>query len=326
MKILLVLFRTLGDVVMGTTVLRAVKSKYPDSEIDFMTEQANVNTLEGNPDINKIIIGGSYFEALDTFSSGNYDKIYKLNMINHTETSWHHIPEMQNQHLSEWYGRKAEVDVENDKNIYVYPSEKDKEVSDKLFVSLNIDGKRSIIFHTSSGQHAYGNSGEIRVESKDWPIDCFEALAERLINKGYNVIQIGLPKDKKLKHPKVIDVTGKLTFKQTMPFVSNFGAYLGVDSGPAYLAGQTGIPSIILMGATRNQTKDNKGPSVGPRNDSVEYINPERPDHPMCKPVPCYVHCQVPHDVLGVGMKMSCIARITVDEVYNKLIAKAAQL
>jgi ADP-heptose:LPS heptosyltransferase len=310
---------------MGTTVIRAVKAKFPDAEVDFMTEAPNVNTLEGNPDLNKIIVGGSYFEALDVFVTGKYDKIYKLNMINHIESSWHHIPEMQNQHLVEWYGKKAEVDVSQDKNIYVYPSEQDKSVSDSLFASLNIDGKKSIIFHTSSGQHAYGNSGEIRVESKDWPIDCFEALAERLINKGYNVVQIGLAKDKKLKHAKVIDVTGKLTFKQTMSFASNFSGYIGVDSGPAYLAGQAGIPVLLLMGATQNQTKDNKGPSVGPRNDNVEYINPQRPDHPMCKPVPCYIHCQVPHDVLGLGMRMSCIAHITVDEVYKKLTEKVVQ-
>ena len=35
MKILLVLFRSLGDVCMGTTVLRAVRIKYPDAIIDF---------------------------------------------------------------------------------------------------------------------------------------------------------------------------------------------------------------------------------------------------------------------------------------------------
>jgi len=322
MKILLVLFRSLGDVVMGTTVLHAVRQKFPEATIDFMTEKANVNTLEGNPDLNNIIIGGSYFEALDVFTTGGYDKIYKINMINHLETSWHHIPELQNQHLVDWYGKKAEVDVTQDKNIYVYPSEEDNKVADALFETLGVDGSKSIVFHTSSGQHSYGNSGDIRVESKDWPIDCFDALSERLINKGYNVVLIGLTTDKKPKNKKVIDATGKLSFKQTMPFIAKFAGYVGVDSGPAYLAGQTGIPTVLLMGATQNQTPENPGPGVGPRNDNVEYINPERPEHKMCKPVPCYVHCQVPHDVLGVGIGMSCIARISVDEVYTKLIAK----
>ena len=56
MKILIVLFRTIGDILLGTMVVHAVKKKYPNSIIDFVTEPQNKNILENNPDINKIII------------------------------------------------------------------------------------------------------------------------------------------------------------------------------------------------------------------------------------------------------------------------------
>jgi len=310
MKILLVLFRSLGDVCMGTTVLRAVKAKHPDATIDFMTEKSNVNTLEGNPDVNNIIIGGSYFEALDVFASGGYDKIYKLNMINHLETAWHHIKELQNQHLVEWYGKKAEVDVSGDKTIYVYPSEKDIELADNLFKNLN--SNKVIAMHTSSGQHSYGNVKEQRVESKDWPIMFFDIIAERLIGKGYTVVQIGAPTDKKMEYEGVVDLTGKLSFKATAAFFKNCSGYFGVDSGPAYLAGWSGIPTLLVMGATQNQTIENPGPSVGPRNENVRYINPKRPDNPNCSPVPCYVHCLI-------GKMGGCIIDITPDTVWKNI-------
>jgi len=309
MKILLVLFRTLGDICMGTTVLRAVKSKYPDAQIDFMTEKQNINILEGNPDVNNIIIGSNYFEALDLFSSSKYDKIYKLNMANHTDTCWHHILKHQNQHLTEWYAQRAEIKNLDDKNIYIYPSENDIKVVDEFRKDLPKD---LIAIHTSSGWH-----GSMNIDSKDWPIQYFEVIAERLIRKGYNVIQIGGEKDKKLTTENVIDGIGKLTFKQTSQFLKHCKLFLGVDSGPAYLAGWSGIPSVVIMGSTQNYNNItnliSKGPFVGPRNDNVHYINPTRPNNPNCQPIPCYVRCLI-------GKSGGCIIDVTTDMVWTKLI------
>lgn len=308
-RILICLFRSLGDVCMGTTVLRAVRQKFPDATIDFMTEKANVNTLEGNPDVNNIIVGGSYYEALDLFVSGGYDKIYKLNMINHVETAWHHIPELQNQHLVEWYGKKAEVDVSNDKNIYIYPSEEDEALVDSIFKDLNSD--RVIVMHTSSGQ--YGDKDKkYRIESKDWPIMYFEAVAERLIRKKFCVVQIGALSDKKISEDcGIVDLTGKLSFKQTASLLKKCKGFIGVDSGPAYLAGWSGIPTLLIMGATQNQT-EKCGPSVGPRTSNVHYLNPVRPNNLSCKPTPCYINCVI-------GKQGGCIANITTDQVWKAL-------
>ena len=306
----MVLFRSLGDVVMGTTVLHAVRAKFPDATIDFMTEKQNVDTLDGNPDVNNIIVGGSYFEALNVYKNGGYDKLYKLNMVNHMETAWHHIPELQNQHLVEWYGKKAEVDVTQDKNVYIYPSDKDNRIAKELFDSLG--SEKVIAMHTSSGQHSYGDVKDARVESKDWPLMFFDVTAERLSNKGYKVVQIGAKSDKKMQYEGVVDLTGKLTFKQTAAFFKLCSGFFGLDSGPAYLAGWAGIPCLITMGATQNQTSEKAGPSVGPRNANVHYLNPKRPDNPQCSPVPCYVHCLI-------GKQGGCIIDITPDTVWNKL-------
>ena len=54
---------------------------------------------------------------------------------------------------------------------------------------------------------------------------------------GFNVIQVGASNDKKIKNQNVIDLTGKLTFKQNAELIKKCSAFVGVDSGPAYLAG-----------------------------------------------------------------------------------------
>jgi len=303
MKILVVLFRTHGDVVMGTTVLRAIKKKYPDSSIDFMTEKPYVNTLEGNPDINEIIVGSNYMEANMVFIKGKYDKIFRLNMANHEETCWHHLPKWQNQHLMTWYAQKAGIEDFTDYNHYIYLTDKDISAVGKLWTSISRDGK-FVAMHTSSGAHAGAQS---RVESKDWPVEYFDALADDLIASGYNVVQIGAFSDKKLSNPKVIDATGKLTFKQNFEFFKRFDAYVGNDSGPAYLAAEAGIPCLIIMGSTQNKGL-NAGPSVGPCHPNVRYIEPVRPNNPMCAPVPCYTHCQI-------GKAGGCVVDVSPKDV-----------
>jgi heptosyltransferase-2 len=287
-KIAFILFRTLGDIAMGTTVVHAIKKKYPDSEITFITEKQNRDILENNPDIYEIFICDNYMDANLYCIKNKFDKIYRANMANHSDSCWHHDGSKNYQHLMQWYAQKAGIENLTDYHHYIYLSEKDKSAVEKYWNSIVRDGK-FVAIHTSSGAHSGPQS---RVESKDWPIQYFDALADDLIASGYNVVQIGAFSDKKLSNPKIIDATGKLTFKQHLEFFKKFSAYVGNDSGPAYLAAESGIPCLLIMGSTQNKGLG-KGPSVGPCHPNVSYIEPQRPNNPMCSPVPCYTHCQI---------------------------------
>jgi ADP-heptose:LPS heptosyltransferase len=326
MKVLFVLFRSLGDVCMGTTVIHTLKQQNPDMIIDVATEKQNVNTLEGNPDINEIHVLDNYFESMLLYMDGKYDKIFKVNMVNHLETRWHHLSELQNQHLVEWYAKKCGIDVLEDKNIYIYPSEKDEKIVSeetyKAFGNLSEEffHEKVIAIHTTSGSHRIPGTDQYqRVDSKDWPIDYFQVLADRLVRKGYTVCQVGAASDKKIELDKVVDLRGKFSFKQTAVFFKKCHAYVGVDSGPAYLASDwANIPSLILMGSTQSYlyTKINGGPSVGPRSKNAYFIDAIKPNNENCGPItPCYTHC-----IIGHNNGKGCIADISTDQVFNKFM------
>ena len=138
-------------------------------------------------------------------------------------------------------------------------------------------------------------------------------MAAKLIERGYNVAQIGAFNDKKLSVPGVIDLTGKMTFKQHLGFFSKKCiGYVGNDSGPAYLAAESGIPTLLVMGSTQNLGLD-KGPSVGPCHPNVKYIHSAKPENNICKPVPCYTHCLI-------GKQGGCVADVDVKTVYDGII------
>jgi len=308
-KVAFIMFRTLGDICMATTVVHALKEKSPDDEIHFITQAQNVHILEGNPDISKIIVRDNYYEANLYCVENKYDKILRAGMANNFDSIWHHIESQNKQHLVEWYAKRAGLETLDDKSTYVYMSEDDVADVDDYWNEPDIDkNKKHIVMHTTSGVH-----GNISVPSRDWPIEKFTELARGLMDKGYGIIQIGGFMDKKIQLPGVVHLTGKVSFKQSGELIKRCDGYIGVDSGPAYLAGWAGVPSIVIMGATQN-TCDSSGPSVGPREDTVCYVNAIKPDNPACSPVPCYTACQI-------GKKIGCIEDVPTQVIFNQILS-----
>jgi hypothetical protein len=53
MKILLIRFSSIGDIVLTTPVIRCIKNKYPHAELHFVTKKVNAHILEANPYLHK---------------------------------------------------------------------------------------------------------------------------------------------------------------------------------------------------------------------------------------------------------------------------------
>jgi predicted lipopolysaccharide heptosyltransferase III len=56
MKILLVRLRLIGDVVFTTPLLGGLKRQFPDAQLTYLVEPAAAPVLQGNPDIDELII------------------------------------------------------------------------------------------------------------------------------------------------------------------------------------------------------------------------------------------------------------------------------
>jgi len=56
MKILITKFRSVGDVILLTPLIRNLKNNYPDSEIDLMVNKGTEVLVSNNPNINRIVL------------------------------------------------------------------------------------------------------------------------------------------------------------------------------------------------------------------------------------------------------------------------------
>lgn len=79
MKILIVRFSSIGDVVLTTPVVRTLKLQIPNSEIHYITKKAFKEVLEHNPHIDRLFtIEKSISEVLPALKKEKYDYIIDL--------------------------------------------------------------------------------------------------------------------------------------------------------------------------------------------------------------------------------------------------------
>ena len=79
MKILIVRFSSIGDIVLTTPVLRGLKEQLKDVEIHYLTKTKFSALLENNPRIDKLwTIEKSIDEILDELKTENFDQIIDL--------------------------------------------------------------------------------------------------------------------------------------------------------------------------------------------------------------------------------------------------------
>ncbi len=95
-------------------------------------------------------------------------------------------------------------------------------------------------------------------DSKVYPLDLMQEVIDTLAkNKEYKILLFGggkkeielldsLSKDKE----NVVNIAGKINFKQELKVISNLDVMLSMDSGNAHIAAMFGIKVITLWGAT----------------------------------------------------------------------------
>ncbi len=79
MKVLIIRFSSIGDIVLTTPVIRCLKKQIPDCEIHFITKKSFVSLIENNKNISKIYaITDKVSEVSEALKKENYDVVIDL--------------------------------------------------------------------------------------------------------------------------------------------------------------------------------------------------------------------------------------------------------
>src|ERR1017187_11017589 len=79
MKVLIIRFSSIGDIVLTTPVVRCLKKQIPDCEVHFLSKSNFVSLVENNPYISKIYtIKDKVSEVSEELKKENYDVVIDL--------------------------------------------------------------------------------------------------------------------------------------------------------------------------------------------------------------------------------------------------------
>jgi heptosyltransferase-2 len=331
-RILIVRTDRIGDVLLSTPVIRALRENYPYAYIAMMVSPYAKEIVENNPYLDEVIVYDkdnrqkSWINSIK-FALGVKKKRFDLAVILHPTNRVHlvtyfaGIPKRlgydrklgfllsdsikHNKQLGQKHELEYTLDIlkylgiqSKDKNIFIPIKPESEKWAEELFLQEGIDKYDKLLaIHPGAS-----------CPSKIWPQDRFAKIADQLIEKyGFKVLIIAGPKDiasakivcKNMKHPAV-DLAGKTSVSQLASVLKKCQLFISNDSGPVHIASAVGTPVISIFGRNQKGLSPKRWGPVGKK------------DRVLHKEVGC-IQC-LAHNCVK---EFACLKAITVEDVMN---------
>lgn len=329
-RILIARTDRIGDVLLSTPVIEALRDRYPNAYIAMMVSPYAREIVQGNPYLDEVILYDkdakhkSWLGSM-RFASKLKKKKFDLALILHPANRAHLVTFFAGiprrigydrkmgflltdrvKHTKQ-FGEKHELDYNLQLLSPLGITPKDK----KLYMPLRPEAEiwtKSLLLRegVKEADKLLAIHPGASCPSKIWPNERFAEVADRLKEKyGFKTIIISGPKDMKRAEAvlakmrsQALDLAGKTSLAQLASLLKRCSLFISNDSGPVHIASAIGTPVISIFG--RNQ----KGLSPkrwGPIGKKDRYL------HKEVGCIECLAH--------NCKKEFSCLKAISVDDV-----------
>ncbi|MDD5107944.1 MAG: lipopolysaccharide heptosyltransferase II [Candidatus Omnitrophica bacterium] len=284
-KILIIKFSSLGDIILTTAALRAIREKFnkENFKISFLTSEGSKDILLRSPYIDELLVcdlknkdkgvtgllgvgkilrnknfdividlQNSRRSHLLAYLSGCINRYGYSNkkfafLLNHTvENQKSPIDPVTHQfRILKMLG----IDL-LDNRLEIWPSGEDVKAVDELLNAQWLSQAQKIV--------GINLSASRRWITKRWPLEHLIRLCEELELKDIRVIVTGTQDDlpfanmlfSSLKNTKIINACGKTTINELAALIKKCQVFISVDSFPLHIASAVGTAFIALFGPT----------------------------------------------------------------------------
>jgi lipopolysaccharide heptosyltransferase II len=292
-SILVVKLRAIGDVLLSTVVLKSLRSAFPNARIDFLTERPSREVVEGNPDVDSLMVFdgkresgaglilkvrrrrydmvidlfGNPRSALVTLGSGARYRVgyrfgwrkYCYNLVTEPRGDQLHNTDFNLDAL-----RRIEIPVLESLPQFPVPGEA-QDFAGAFFEKENLVHKKVIALNPGGGW-----------STKRWRIPQFAALGDRIAaSYGAEILIIWGPGEETMAGEirRLMSARASLippsNLKQLGAILSRCALVVTNDSGPMHIAAAVGTPVVAIFGPTNPELQ---GP-VGVPSEIVQNLN-----------------------------------------------------
>ena len=279
-RVLIVRTDRIGDVLLSTPVIKALRYYCPGAYIAIMVRPYAADIVIGNPYLDEVIIydkdaiHNSWQESMK-FALELRKKKFDLALILHPTNRVHLITFFagitrrvgynrkngflltdaltHNKELGEKHELEYSLDLvrhlglePKDKKPYMPIREESEKWISELFAKSGIREKDKLVAISPGASDP----------TRSWPQERFAQVADKLSEQyGFTVVLVGGPKDADLT-TKVrmtmrrfaLDLGGKTSVSQLASALKRCSLFIGLDSGPMHMACALGLPVVALFG------------------------------------------------------------------------------
>jgi len=307
-NILIIKLRYIGDVLLATPTLRAIKVARPDARVTMMVNRGTEDVLSGNQDLDEIIVldKGSLAaqsRLISGLRSRRFDTVIDLTDGDRSAfLSWVSGAPIRIGFNDEqrWRGHyytqvvqsvpgvrhRIDRDLEALKLLGIQAGSKDPQLwltpeemnsADQLLNQLGVQRSQPMVILQPGARYWF----------KAWPPERFAELADQLVSQyGCQVLIGGSHQDidlaqqiRQMAKCNPIVMAGRTTIKQFAAIAKKSVLFVGSDSGAMHIASAVGTPVVGMFGPSNPR-------EWGPRGGPVEVLYKELDCrscfHPTC--------------------------------------------
>lgn len=323
-NVLVIKLRYIGDVLLATPTLQALKAAYPAARLTVVVNAGTEDVLLNHPDIDRIMTVekksfAAQWRLIAALRRSRYDSVIDLTDGDRSAwLSWLSGAPTRIGFNDEgrWRGRcyshvvrstarhRIDRDLEAlvplgiavlDRTPRLFLTYEDARQAEQLLGRLGLNSAAPLAVIQPGARYWF----------KAWPAERFAELADRLAGTfGYRVLIGGSEQDRRVAEQiaslatcKPVSLAGQASLRTFAAVLKKAALFVGNDSGAMHIAAAVGTPIVALFGPSNPA-------EWGPRGSRVEAIY---------KGVDCRV-CFHPTCERG---EQNCMKQIAVDEVMT---------
>jgi heptosyltransferase-2 len=277
-NILLVRFSAIGDILLLTPLLRALRRRHPDARITMVTRTPFLPLLAHNPHLNELIgwepgtslraLGRQLRERRFSHQLDLHGSLRSRRLSWHTGGRWTTYPKHR---LARSILIRTKRDVYRDRRPVAeryFDAARELDVAPdggslELFLPRGaLEGAQAFLT-----EHAIGASRQLIAVapgaahfSKRWPPHHWIALVRRLVEAGNDVVVLGGPADQAIGvavagavEPHAASAAGAFDLLGSAALLKRSRGLVSGDTGLMHLATAVGTPVVALFGPTVEQ-------------------------------------------------------------------------
>ena len=266
-RVLVIALRRLGDVLLATPLIRSVRRAWPDAVIDALVFAGTEPILEGNPDLDGIVV-------MPERPSHRQSLMLAARLWNRYAVAFS-TAHGDRPSFFAWAAGQRSVGLVGtggtsflkrlllDRAIPLDHSIHRVHESLRLAGAVGINGVPEVVAPGGSAAPALGNRYAVvhvapKYQAKRWTPEGWRALAAGLRSRGLRVVATGGPDENERRYvDEVWDgvsgvrrLDGRLTWPELAALLANAAIYVGPDTSVTHLAAATGCPTVALFGPT----------------------------------------------------------------------------